>query len=262
MPIEREPATKVAKSYVPPNTKPYKVKDGDSFVSIAAANGIPAWDLIELNFKTRNADEVNWYLHFYVGCKVEAPDRKNWKFSSRDTPGIIRIPVSAPVYYVVPDMQLVAQDRTMSCWYASAQMLITWRQRKTQSSEIRHPDPATVDKWNLKCAGNKGIQNSDIPSFASDMGFEMVGAVTPSPELIQDLMRRHGPLWVNGKTHITVIAGIRKTATAVDVLVFDPAIAALRSGAWIDFFTAYGLTAHTSLDAGAGAETSMLYIED
>lgn len=260
MPIQRPPMVKIPPTYKPPNSKPYRVKDGDSWVSLARANGLDPWDLIEANFKTRSAPEVNWYLQNYVGCNVATVDGKNWKFSNSARPGIIHIPITYAINYVVPSMKLIPQDKTMSCWYASGQMLINWRQQKTQSCEIAHPDPSMVKKWGKLYDDNPGINNGQIREFARDLGLKMVGAMTPTPAYIAELLRRHGPLWVNGKTHITVIAGIRTTGTSVEVLVFDPAKPHLPNGAWHEFYNHYGLTAHTSLDAGPTAETSMLYI--
>lgn len=260
MPIQREPAAKVLKSYVPPGSKPYRVKDGDSWVSIAKTHGLDPWDLIEANYKTRSAAEVNWYLQHYAGCSVTTPDGKNWKFSSSAKPGIIHIPPPRPINYVIPDMKLIPQDKDMSCWYASGQMLIAWRQRLTQSCEAAHPDPAMVTKWSNLYHANPGINNNQIADFARDLGLKMVGPMTPSPAYIQDLLRRHGPLWVNGNNHITVIAGIRSGPRGVEVLVFDPAKPALPNGAWHDFYDHYGLTPHTSLDASAASQTSMLYL--
>lgn len=74
---------------------PYKVKDGDDWSSIARANGVDAGALIAFNFKTSNPDEINWYLREKVGCRMESPDRDNYKFSSRDVPGIIYLPKAA-----------------------------------------------------------------------------------------------------------------------------------------------------------------------
>jgi hypothetical protein len=260
MPIEREPASKVRKDFVPPNSTPYRVKDGDSWVTIASAHGMEAWDLIEANFKTRSAPEVNWYLHYYVGCNKATPDGKNWKFSTSAKPGVIHIPKKAALYYVVPNMKLIPQDKDMSCWFASGQMLISWRQNQTQMCEIAHPDPALVKKWDKLYDDNPGINNSQIADFAKDLGLKMMGAMTPTPEYMRELLQRHGPLWVNGKSHITVIAGIRSGPTGTEVLVFDPAKPSLPNGAWRDFFDHYGIQNHTSLDAGASSETSMLYL--
>lgn len=36
--------------------------------------------------------------------------------------------------YEVPDMTLIPQKLNMSCWYASAQMLIQWKQDQAQAS--------------------------------------------------------------------------------------------------------------------------------
>jgi hypothetical protein len=262
MPIEREPVTKVPKTYVPPNSVPYRVKDGDNWFKLAGSHNIDPWDLIEANFKTRSAPEVNWYLHHYVGCNLPTLDGKNWRFSSSANPGVIHIPNMPPLYYVVPNMKLIPQDRTMSCWYASGQMLISWRQRKTQSCEEMHPDPSLVAKWGKLYDDNPGIGNGQIESFARDLGLTMLGPATPSPTYVRDLLRDHGPLWVNGNSHITVIAGIRSTAAGVEVLVFDPAKPSLPHGAWRDFFQQYGLTPHTSLDASAASQTSMLYLSN
>jgi hypothetical protein len=75
---------------------PYKVKDGDNWWSIAAANRVDVGALITFNFKTSNPDEVNWYLREKVGCRLETPDHDNYRFSSRDVPGTIYIPKVAP----------------------------------------------------------------------------------------------------------------------------------------------------------------------
>ena len=93
MAIEKKPANPVGKDYVPPNSRPYKVKDGESWESIASANGINVWDLIIANFKTRDPAEVNWYLRSHVGCVLPTADYRNWRFSSGAEPGIIHIPI-------------------------------------------------------------------------------------------------------------------------------------------------------------------------
>ena len=198
MPIEQLPVHKTPKNYVPPHSVQYKVKDGDSWVSLAQANGIDPWDLIEANFKTRSAPEVNWYLHHYVGCNVPTKDGKNWTFSSSASPGLIYIPIMPPLYYVVPNMKLIPQDKTMSCWFASGQMLIQWRSQMTRTSEASHPDPSLLTKWSKLYDNNPGISNAQIANFANDLGLSMVGPVTPSPSYVQDLLRQNGPLWVNG----------------------------------------------------------------
>lgn len=97
MPIEKRPSNPVPRSYVPPDSKEYKVKDGDTWESIARANGKDAWDLIYANFRTHDAAEVNWYLRQYVGCTRHTVDRNNWIFTSSTNPGIIHIPTRKAV---------------------------------------------------------------------------------------------------------------------------------------------------------------------
>lgn len=164
--------------------------------------------------------------------------------------------------YTVPGMKLIRQDKTMSCWYASAQMLIQWSWGKSQSCELAHPDPSMVKRWGKLYDDNPGIQNWQIQQFAQDLGLVMLPPMTPSPEYMKELLMRHGPLWINGKSHITVIAGIRSMGDGYQVLVFDPALPTLKHGRWHDFYEHYGLQAHTSLDASAGSETSMLRLDN
>src|SRR5438874_13122020 len=71
---------------------PYKVRDGDNWGSVAASRNIDTKRLIEFNFRTSNSDEVNWYLREKVGCRLETPDRRDYRFSSGAVPGIIYIP--------------------------------------------------------------------------------------------------------------------------------------------------------------------------
>ncbi len=93
MPLERKPLKIVPKSYVPPGSKPYKVRDGDSFDTIARGHGLKSSDLEFANFGTHDPKEINWYLHHYVGCVLPTHDGHNWRFSTGASPGIIHIPL-------------------------------------------------------------------------------------------------------------------------------------------------------------------------
>lgn len=92
MAIEQAPAQPISRDFIPENSTPYHVKDGDSFVSIARENNMDVWDLIYANFKTRKPAEVNWYLREYVGCKLQTKNERSWRFSSDAYPGVIHIP--------------------------------------------------------------------------------------------------------------------------------------------------------------------------
>ena len=149
--------------------------------------------------------------------------------------------------YVVPNMRLIPQDKTMSCWFASAQMLIQWLWRTKLACDAGHPDPSLLKKWGKLYDDNPGITNAQLSDFARDLGLAMLPPMTPSPDYIKQLLVRHGPLWINGNSHITVVAGIRSKGAGYEVLVYDHDKLVAR---------------HTSLDASAASKTSMLYIND
>jgi hypothetical protein len=97
-----KPANPVPRGTVPAGGKPYKVKDGDSWQTLAAGRGMDAWAPIRYNYPSVSPDnrlaarEVNWYLRWYVGCQTATADAKNYMFSSRDNPGIVYLP-PAPI---------------------------------------------------------------------------------------------------------------------------------------------------------------------
>ena len=86
-------------SFPPADSTPYPVKTGDDWGSVAKANSMDTWDLIEFNFPavvpTANFNDkckqVNWLLREHVGC-TKSTDGKNYAFDSSDTPGIIYLP--------------------------------------------------------------------------------------------------------------------------------------------------------------------------
>src|SRR5262245_53064934 len=87
-------------SFPPEGGDRYRVRTGDSWDSVAKANSLSTWGLIEFNFPVVKAEPdfqrkcrmVNWLLHNYVGC-TQSSDGKNYRFDGRDNPGIIYIPL-------------------------------------------------------------------------------------------------------------------------------------------------------------------------
>lgn len=163
------------------------------------------------------------------------------------------------MHYVVPNMRLIPQDKTMSCWYASGQMVIEWRRRTARMTELAHPDPSQVARWQNMYTANPGIQNSQIISYAKDLGLVPVPPMSPTPETILMWLQRYGPLWVNGKFHITVIAGIKKNGSKYEVLVFDPAKPKKIFGEWRDLYKWYVNDAHSGRDDGHAVEAVFLH---
>jgi hypothetical protein len=105
----RQPQKLMPRNFIPDDSDPYRVRDGDSWesltrqLSIRDAQSYDPWYLIRLNFPSLPQDkkqatlEVNWYLHEYVGCDALTPDRTNYKFTSSATPGIVYLPRKAVV---------------------------------------------------------------------------------------------------------------------------------------------------------------------
>lgn len=96
--LEQRPTQPV--TFPPRDGDRYKVRTGDSWGSIAKANDLDTWALIEFNFPAikgvldfnAKCKMVNWLLRNYVGCTKSA-DGKNYRFDSSDTPGYIYIPL-------------------------------------------------------------------------------------------------------------------------------------------------------------------------
>ncbi len=53
MPIEKKPGSPVAYRYTAPGFREYKVKDNDSWESLARTYNMEVWELIYQNFKTQ-----------------------------------------------------------------------------------------------------------------------------------------------------------------------------------------------------------------
>ena len=164
--------------------------------------------------------------------------------------------------YIVQGMTLIPQTLKMSCWYASAQMLITWKMEQRQQS-ISGLIPPDLD---VECAkirdDNKGIQNAQILKMAARIGLKAIPPMSPTPEAIENWLRIYGPLWVNGKTHIVVIAGIMYFPfLGYRLLVYDPSPLNVGKidGRSLDWYIGGSVD---SRDTGADVETVFLYVPD
>lgn len=133
MPKERMPRPAVPRDFVVENSVRHRVRDGESWDSLAARYGVPARDIIMANFKTLVPEEVNWYLRNYVGCNKPTRDGNNWMFSSSAVPGIVQIPpvrrtgMLPPPKNSKPTAQTIAQ---LEAWLTS---LIAGHPQATQT---------------------------------------------------------------------------------------------------------------------------------
>ena len=157
--------------------------------------------------------------------------------------------------YNVPGMTLVPQKLTMSCWYASAQMLIQWRRDKTQMSESQMVDPSEdPDSVTLRDL-NKGVTNPQVIAAAKRLGLRAVPPLSPTESAIEKWLQTYGPLWTNGKTHIVVIAGIQPGK----VLVYDPAPVNVGKIEWRTLAGWYVGSSSSARDTGSDVQAVFLH---
>jgi hypothetical protein len=124
--------------------------------------------------------------------------------------------------YSIDDVPLIPQTKNMACWYASAQMLIAWRQARKLMCEGAHPDPSLVPSLRAKFLDNDGIPASVFRELAMALGLKEMPPMTPSPGMIASMLKEYGPLWFAGLHpfgHVVVITGVSPSSLAIN----DPA---------------------------------------
>jgi hypothetical protein len=166
--------------------------------------------------------------------------------------------------YIVQGMKLIPQSQTMSCWYASAQMLITWKMEQRQQS-ISGLIPPELDAQCAKIRDdNKGIQNPQIIKMAKRIGLEAIPPMSPTTDALEGWLKTYGPLWVNGKTHIVVIAGIAEfPPLGTQLLIYDPSPVNVGRIEWRSLMNWYAMgNSSSSRDTGKDVETVLLYVPD
>ncbi|WP_128925216.1 hypothetical protein [Bradyrhizobium guangxiense] len=96
---ERRPLKPLQPWTQPDNTSRYKVRTGDTWLTLAARNHhqYSEHDIIWVNFRLSPldrfyTDQVNWYLREYVGCRHSLDGGRNWAFTDDADPGYIFLP--------------------------------------------------------------------------------------------------------------------------------------------------------------------------
>lgn len=162
--------------------------------------------------------------------------------------------------YIVKNMKLIPQTKTMSCWYASAQMLIHWKMEEAQMS-FRDLVPPELDAECIKIRdADGGIVNSEIMKMAKRLGLEAVPPMSPSPDALESWLANYGPLWVNGIRHIVVITGIMNIPILGHyVLVYDPSPVNIGNINWRSLSDWYVGSDADSRDTSSSVETVFLH---
>ncbi len=216
----RAPATPVPRNFVPQGGTRYRVRDGDSWVSLARRVNMDPWVLIRYNYPNLPADnrraalEVNWYLQEYVGCDVVTPDGKNYKFSTSANPGHVYLPppMISSISHPVGGM---SQAQTRMCWYTCLAMVVDYYRGQGRGRRLVHPseDPETDRMYR----NNQGI--SDRERIARKLGFAVL--YESLTEAGMWAMLKQGPVIYAGRWpglasgHWVVINGISGTRLSI-----------------------------------------------
>lgn len=159
--------------------------------------------------------------------------------------------------YMVSGMTLIPQQKNMACWYASAQMVVTWARNAAQATLADHPDPSelpTTVAWEV---ANRGIVNPQVIQLAQALGLRAVPPLTPNLRYLTELLVGYGPLWTNGKSHIVVIGGVDEATNRLQV--YDPWPPGVGKIEWRSFSWYLDSPSASSRDTGGDVQAVFLY---
>ena len=100
------------------------------------------------------------------------------------------------------NVPLIRQEKTMSCWHASARMIWAFKYKQC------------INPMHSTYQANTGINPSQFVALAKTLGLESVPQINMSYSwrAVAELLRQHGPLWVAGywygAPHIIVVTGV------------------------------------------------------
>jgi hypothetical protein len=158
--------------------------------------------------------------------------------------------------YIVPGMVLIPQQDTMACWYASAQMLVQWKRSMAQATLQNNPDPSELGETVSWEVSNTGVVNPQIIRLAQLLGLRRVPPCSVTIDYLLTLLMSNGPLWTNGKSHITVIAGADEEKKLI--YVYDPWPPHVGRIEWRPFSSYVG-GGNAARDTASDAQATFLY---
>lgn len=157
---------------------------------------------------------------------------------------------------VVPNMKLIPQSKTNSCWYASTQMVVQWKNRMGRFCLV--PSPSQVPSIHMWEVRNQKITNPQVIWLAKSLGLKTVSPASMTLAGIEEMLRNYSPLWTNGVSHIVVIAGANRARG--QVLVYDPWPVGHGSKQWRSYARWYISGKRVdSLDSSASVNAVFLY---
>ena len=115
------------------------------------------------------------------------------------------------------EVELIPQPTNVSCWAASAAMVVGWRDRVSLA-------PETIAAiWNRTTT--TGLDPAQVGQFAQEIGLVAEPPQSYSIQGFRDLLERRGPLWIAAAVpglHAIVVTGMFSDGASVCVRVTDP----------------------------------------
>jgi len=104
---------------------------------------------------------------------------------------------------------LIAQPADMSCWAASAAMVVGWRDQVSLT-------PETIAKIGGRTTAT-GLDPAQVQQFASEIGLDYANPQSYTLEGFRGLLETYGPLWVGADVpglHVIVVTGMYSDGAA------------------------------------------------
>ncbi len=115
-----------------------------------------------------------------------------------------------------PDVPLINQLSNMSCWAASAAMIVGWRDHLTIDRDAIN---SGTNQWSAYVTG---LQPGDVPTLANIWNLTIEPPQSYTIDGLQALLQNHGPLWVGAATpnlHVIVVTGMYSDGSADNTFV-------------------------------------------
>lgn len=161
-------------------------------------------------------------------------------------------------YQVIGVTEPITQPSSMTCWATAATILYAWK--NAMSTEIEAALEQVGQKYVAKFKNNEGLAAGEKPAFLSAMGLHAEAPQNYTMKGWEDLLRKHGPLWVTTaegqgfSIHARVLTGIAGdgTGTGTNFTIVDPADGAMHKETVSVFVKKFEDLAR--IDLGAGGE--------
>ncbi|MEP6925010.1 MAG: papain-like cysteine protease family protein [Pyrinomonadaceae bacterium] len=120
------------------------------------------------------------------------------------------------MFNVAPAVNPRSQVKSSTCWLSALEMMFDWKYKRgynyDYSAEILNKMDASF-YLNVEYIYKNGIAPGECRETAKMLGlFAAGGSQTIPPDVLEDLLRRKGPVWISGRwlpnsSHAVVITG-------------------------------------------------------